>query len=238
MNTMKRFTAISLAIIMIFAFAVSVAAQDSPTGKEYYKISVGVEGSGTATSSSEKVEKGSDGTVVLTATPNNSYFTRWIIDGDYELPGGGTVKDEVLVIKPGSDTNIIASFRVDPDYLTMSAEAVTPGHDTAEVTPVKVAMDDQSTATFTATEVDSKFIEWEFQCEYKIVSGDLKSKVITIIPYTDVRGIAYFEQGAKPDNPDESDTAPKTGDPMIYVVSFMLLAMCAAVVAARKLNKN
>lgn len=235
---MKRVAAIVLVLMLVFACAVSTAAQDSPTGKEYLKIVAIAEGPGTASTSANKVEKGSGDTVVLTATPDNSYFTRWIIKGEYDLVEGEGMEDEVLTIRPKTDIEAIASFRVDKDYLTMSAEARTPGHDTAAVEPVKVPMDGRTTATFTATEVDGTFIEWEFQCEYKLVSGDLKSKVVTIIPYTDVHGIAYFNTGAKPDNPNDSDTAPKTGDPIVYAVPIMLLALCAAVVAAKKLKEN
>lgn len=238
MNTMKRFAAITLALILMFTFAVSVAAQESPIGKQYYKISVSAEGSGTATSSTNKVEKNTGDSVTLTATPDSGYFTRWIIDGDYELAEGYSITDPVIVIIPSSDINAISSFSIDPDYLSMFAEADTPGHDTAEVDIAKVEKGTETEVTFTATEVDSEFIEWEFFCDYKIVSGDLKSKVITIIPYTDVRGVAHFKQGAQPPKPDEGEDSPKTGDPLPYALPVMALAFGAAVVAAKKLKKD
>lgn len=236
---MKRFAAITLALILMFTVAISVAAQESPSGKQFYKIDVSSEGSGTATSSTNKVEKDTGDTVTLTADPNQGFFTRWIIDGDYELLDGYSIEDPVIVIRPSSDIKAIASFSIEKDYLNMFAEADTPGQDTAEVDIPRVLKGSETEVTFTATEVDSEFIEWEFFCEYKIVSGDLKSKVVTIIPYTDVHGIAHFKQGTKPSpKPDDSETAPKTGDPLPYAIPVMALAFGAAVVATKKLKKD
>ena len=225
-----------IALMLIFVFTVSAAAQSSPTGKEYYKISTDTQGSGTATASANKVEKESGETVTLTAVDEDGFFTRWIIDGDYELVDGATISDPVITVIPHSDLNVTGNFSVEEDYLNMTAVAVTPGHDTAAVAPARVRKGADEQVVFTATEVDSKFIEWEFQCDYKLVSGDLKSKTVTIIPYTDVKGIAYFEQGATPPNPDDSETAPRTGDPVLYVIPFMMMALAAAIVAAKKLK--
>ena len=233
---MKRFTAITLALIMIFVFTVAAAAQDSPIGKQYYKASASAEGSGTAASSTNKVEKDSGETVTFTATPDKGYFTRWIIKGDCEILNGGTVEDPVITVLPHSDIEAIASFSVDREYLSMFVEAVTDGDGTASVDINKVQKGTETEVTFTATELNDEFIEWEFFCEYKIVKGDLKSKSVTIIPYTDVTGVAHFKQ-VKPPKPDDSDTAPKTGDPLPYVISFMAIALAAAVVSAKKLKE-
>ena len=236
---MKRFTAITLVLMLLFVFTISAAAQDSPTPKQYYKIVATAEGSGTASASTNKVEAGTGETVVLTATPDKGYFTRWIIKGDYEILEGKTIEDEVITIRPGSDFEAIASFSVDADYLNMFVDVVTDGHDTASANPARVLKGSDTEVTFTAEEVDSEFIEWEFFCEYKIVRGDLKSKSITIIPYTDVTGVAHFKNGATPPNPDDSDTSPKTGESFPFaVIPFMALALGAAVVSTKKLKEN
>lgn len=237
---MKRFTAFTLVLMLIFAFVVSAAAEDlpSPAGKEYYKISTFSEGSGTASTSTNKVDKNTDGTATLTATPDKGYFTTWVIKGDYEILNGGKLTDPQITIKPNSDIEATAIFRVDEEDYTMTAKVVTPGRDTATVTPSKVAKDSEKEVIFTANAVDSEFVEWTFSGEYKIISGDLKSKTVVLIPYTDVIGTAYFKNGAKPDNPDEGDTAPKTGDPIHYVIPLMLIAAFAAFMASMKLRKN
>ena len=236
---MKRFAALTLAFILMFTFAVSVAAQDSPVGKQYYSIEVSAEGSGSASSSTNKVEVDSDDTVTLTADPDQGYFTRWIIDGDYELVEGYTLEDPVIVIRPRSDINATASFSVDPNYLSMFVEVDTPGNGTAYVDLPKVQKGTETVVTFTAEEDGDEFIEWEFFCEYKIVSGDLKSKVIKIIPYTDIHAVAHFKNGQQqPSNPDDSEESPKTGDPLPYALPVMALAFGAAVVAAKKLKKD
>ena len=237
---MKRFTTIVLALIMLFTLAVSVAADvnDSPTPKEYYNITVDNEGSGSGSSDTNKVEKNSDGTVTLIASDDEGFFTRWIITGDYEILNGGTLEDPVITIRPKSDIEAVANFSKDPNFLTMEAKAVTPGNGTASVDIEKVEKGTEVEVTFTAVEGDDTFIEWEFQCDYKLVSGDLKSKTVVLIPYTDVLGIAYFEQGANPDNPDDKPDSPKTGDVTPYVIVLMVVALGAAVVAAKKLKKD
>ena len=236
---MKRFAALTLAFILMFTFAVSVAAQDSPVGKEYYKIVATAEGNGHAYTSTNKVEVGTGETVTLTAVEDGGYFTRWIIDGDYELLEGYTLEDPVIEIRPRSDIYAIASFRVDADYLSMFVEVDTTGSGTASVDIPEVTRGTETVVTFTAVEEDDEFIEWEFFCEYKIVSGDLKSKVIKIIPYTDIHAVAHFKNGQQqPSNPDDSEESPKTGDPLPYALPVMALAFGAAVVAAKKLKKD
>ena len=109
---------------------------------------------------------------------------------------------------------------------------------TASVDIEKVLKGSDTVVTFTATETNGTFIEWKFACDYKLVSGDLTSKEVKIIPYTDVEGFAYFKTAPAPDKPDNSGTAPRTGDPLPYVVTFMFLALGAAAVAVMKLKKD
>lgn len=234
---MKRFTSIVVALLLLITMAVSVTALESPTPKQYYNITTSAEGSGTCTASVNKVEKNTDGTVTLTANQDKGYFTRWIFrEGEYEILDGKTLSDPVITIIPRSDIDVTASFSVEENYLNMFVEVDTPGNGTAEVDIPKVLKGSDTQVTFTANEADDEFIEWEFFCEYTIVSGDLKSKTITIIPYTDIHGVAHFKQGAQPPKPDDSDTSPKTGDPAAKVLPFMILALCAAFVATRKLT--
>lgn len=114
---MKRIISVALALVMVFALALSVGAKDSPTVKEYYKITTATDpadGSlGTAASSKNKVDieaTGEDAQVVLTATPTKGAFIKWTIEGEYDIVSG-SVNDKVLTIIPKSDIHAIAVFR-------------------------------------------------------------------------------------------------------------------------------
>lgn len=114
---MKRMISVALALVMIFALAATVAAKDSPVGKDYYAIDVGyspADGSlGTASGDKSNVKidaVGEDGTVKLTAVlKDGSEFLGWDISGKYEIVSG-TLKDSVIVVKPLSDIKAVAKF--------------------------------------------------------------------------------------------------------------------------------
>ena len=114
---MKRIISVALALVMIFALAATFAAKDSPSGDEYYLITVTYEPSdgslGTAKGDKDKVKVGSEGddsTVTLTAEKkNNGEFTGWTIDGKYEIVSG-SLTSETLVIRPLSDIKAVAKF--------------------------------------------------------------------------------------------------------------------------------
>ena len=120
------------------------------------------------------------------------------------------------------------------DYYSMTAEAVGDGE--ASVTPAKIQIGSDGTATFTATEKGGKFIKWELIGDYEIVSGSLTDKVVVIKPSSDVKGIAYFEGAAKAASTDTGTTAPKTGDMTLVIAGFMLLALGASVFAFKKIK--
>ena len=77
-----------------------------------------IEGEGTVTPTVDdpvKVQQNTDETATITATPAEGYeFIGWEIDGDYELPEGGSLTDPTLVIKPNSDVHAHAKFRPIP----------------------------------------------------------------------------------------------------------------------------
>ena len=114
---MKKLVSVVLALVMIFALTATVAAKDSPIGKDYYTITVDyipADGSlGTASSDKSKVQidaAGEDGNVTITAVEKgNGKFVGWTIDGEYEVISG-SLKDTVLVIKPLSDFHATAKF--------------------------------------------------------------------------------------------------------------------------------
>ncbi|MBQ6153645.1 MAG: LPXTG cell wall anchor domain-containing protein [Ruminococcus sp.] len=235
---MKKFLALMLALMIAASLVVTVSAAttyESPTPTDYYSITTATEGSGSASADPVKVEKNSDGTSTLTATDNDGFFTRWIIDGSYQIVSGD-LESNVIVIKPLSDITATASFSVDEDYLTITAEAVGAG--TASADPGKVLKGSGDTSTLTAVEQGGTFVKWELQCDYEIVEGSLTSKVLVIRPLTDVHAIAYFKE-ANPDagKKDDSSTSPKTGDMSMIFAAMMLLATGAAVFAVKKIKE-
>lgn len=234
---MKKFLALTLALVIAasLVLTVSAATYESPTPTDYYSVTAKVEGSGSATADPIKVEKNTDGTSTLTATDKDGFFTKWIISGSYEIVSGDEYSN-VIVIKPLSDVEAIASFSVDEDYLTITAEAVGPG--TASANPGKVKKGSGDTSTLTAVEEGGTFIKWELQCEYEIVEGSLTSKVLVIRPKTDVHAIAYFKTANKDaGKKDEGSTSPKTGDMSMVFAAVMLLAAGAAVFAVKKIRE-
>lgn len=125
-------------------------------------------------------------------------------------------------------------------YYSMTAEAIGDGE--ASVTPAKIEIGSDGTATFTATEKGGKFIRWEFQCEYDVVSGNVTNdtstdKVVVLKPKSDIHGIAYFEGATKPASADTGTTAPKTGDMTLVIAGIMLLALGASVFAFKKIKE-
>jgi len=236
---MKRFVAIALAVVMIFAMAVAASADLSPGGKEYYKVTSTAEYDGrpTGDTTSYKVEKNSDETVTLTANSREGFFTRWIISGSYTIVDG-SLDGSVITILPTSDVKAVAHFRKEEAYLNTVTEAVTTGKDYATTDKAKVPVGSDEVVTLTAVEVDTEFVNWELLCDYTIVEGSLKTKVLKIIPYTDIRAIAYFKGASKPGGNNESNTSPKTGDPLYAVIPFMAIALAAAFIAMKKLKAN
>ena len=236
---MKRFVALILAVVMVFALAVGASALKSPEGKEYYKITstVEYEGRTAGDATSYKVEKNSDETITLTANAHDGFFTRWIISGGYEIVDG-SLDSPVITIRPTSDVKAVASYRKEADYLTITVESVTNGNGYGTTDKSKVPVGSDEVVTLTAVEVNDTFEQWELYCDYTIVEGSLKSKVLKIIPYTDIRAVAYFKGASKSGTGDDSKTSPKTGDPLYAVIPFMAIALAAAFISMKKLKEN
>ena len=242
---MKRIISAALVIMMILAMTVSASALVSPGQKDYYKIEVGSEGKGSATKSTDKIEIGTDDQVTFNAYEAGGFFTKWIIDGKYSVISGGEY-ETVLVIKPESDINAVASFSAEKDYLNVYAKAEPAEYGDATAEPGRIKKGSDGTSTLTATEKNgSTFQEWVLECDYDIVSGDLKSKVLVIRPKTDVYAMAYFTkpgdeptEPTKPDDGKKSDggSSPKTGYPLFFVFGAMGLALIAGVVATKKIK--
>ena len=242
---MKRLISVVLALILVFALTASFAAKDSPSGKDYYAITVDYEpadGSlGTAAADKNQVPKtasGDDGQITLTATEKDGFFTLWIIDGDYEVVSGDE-ESPVMTIIPKSDIHATASFSQDEDYLTMTVSVI--GDGTASVNPPKVKKGSGDTVTFTAVDGKDTFVNWTLECEYDIVEGSLTSRTLVIRPYTDVHGIAKFV-GSTPDEkptekPNDSKTSPKTGDPLWIILGLAVLALGAGAIAVKKIKE-
>lgn len=257
MVIMKRLVCLVLALIMMLSLAVTAFATvdpteipteeetvyrprgrqyDSPTGRDYYYLELDTEGEGRAISDYIRVLTTSNDFLELSAIDGEGFFTRWIIKGDYKIVYG-SLTDAEIGIKLLSDVEAIANFSIEEHFLNMTVDVVTEGHGTADVNIPRVRKGSDRWVTFTAHEKDDVFVEWVFDCDYKIVNGSLTSKSVTIIPYTDVHATAYLVVPPEP-NPDNGSTSPKTGDALPYVAVIMLMALAGAVIAFKKLREN
>ena len=165
-----------------------------------------IEGEGTATppvSDPVKVEQGSGDTVTITATPAEGYeFIGWEIDGDYELPEGGSLTDPTLVIKPNSDIHAHAKFKPIPKYWIVDADVI-EGEGTAAPPvsdPVKVEQGSGDTVSITATPAEGyEFVGWEIDGDYELPEGgSLSDPNLIIKPNSDIHAHAKFKPVTPP----------------------------------------
>lgn len=229
---MKKILIAVLALTLVFTMAISVGAKKSPSGKEYYDIKILVEGSGDATAEPYKIQKNTEGTTTLTATDKDGFFTRWIISGKYEIVSG-SLGSRTLVILPKSDISATASFSKEEDWLNVTATAV--GDGTASADPGRVKKGSGDTVTLVATDGSDQFIKWELHCDYDVISGDVKSRVMVIRPLTDGNAIAYFSSSGNGGTSNGS-TSPKTGDTLLAVLGMMVVALGLGVFAFKKVR--
>lgn len=238
---MKRFISIALVLMMVVALTVTAAsAKESPIPKDYYRIEVGSEGKGTATKSTDRIKMGSDDDVTFNAYEAGGFFTKWIVDGKYDVISGDEY-DPVFVIRPRSDVKAIAHFSVEKDYLNAFVTADPENLGDVSVSPSRIKKNSDGTMTFTATGKNGGvFAKWEIIGDYEIVSGDLNSAVLVIRPYTDIYATAKFTKNGEPlpddDSKKDDSTSPKTGYPLFIVFGLMGLALCAGVVATKKIK--
>ena len=240
MITMKKLISIALVAMMIFALATaSASALNSPYTVGKYKVSVDVEGSGSVSGSKNSVDisdPDENGNITLTATDKDGYFTKWIIDGTYEIISGDLYSPE-FVIKPTSDVKAVASFSVEKDYLTITVKSTGDGSAAADPTKVKKGSGD--TVTLTATEKNDPFIKWELACDYEIVDGSLTSKTLVIKPLTDVNVTAVFgsdNAGTTSAGTNTGSTSPATGDYSVMMIALVLMALGLGAFAVKKIK--
>ena len=102
--------------------------------------------------------------------------------------------------------------------------------------------DEDGNVTLTAVKKgDGSFEKWIIDGDYDIVSGSLTDSVIVIKPKSDIKAVAQFA-GATPDQkptekPNDSQTSPKTGDPMLIILGLAILALGAGACAVKKIKE-
>ena len=109
---------------------------------------------------------------------------------------------------------------------------------------VQVTENEDGTVTLTAEEKgNGKFSHWEIEGDYDIVEGSLTSKTIVIRPKSDIHAVAVFEEDGKKATadttvkPNNSNTSPKTGDPMFIVFGLAVLVLGAGALAVKKIKE-
>ena len=102
------------------------------------------------------------------------------------------------------------------------------------------ASGDDALVHLTASQTKGVFSKWTISGDYEIVEGDLNSPKLTIIPKSDIHAVAVFK-GSGVSTPDDSgnksDTSPKTGDPLLFVLALGILALGAGAVAVKKIKE-
>lgn len=121
-----------------------------------------------------------------------------------------------------------------------------PQAGTAEADKYSVKIGTDETVTLTAIEGDGTFQEWTIDGDYKLVTGDLDSKVVVIRPNSDVHATAIFKTSGQSttsssaSGTNSGSTSPKTGN-ISYALILMLIAVVAGVVAvivSKKVKRN
>lgn len=113
------------------------------------------------------------------------------------------------------------------------------GSGTAYSDKTKIDVNSDGVVTLTAEDGDDPFDHWNIDGDYEIREGDLSSPVLRIIPLSDIHATAVFgngSDGGKKGN--DSNTSPKTGDPLVAVIGLMALALAAGVVATKKIKES
>ncbi len=127
---MKKIFAVLIAALIVVFAAVPAFASPSPTkssGK--YKVTMHNQNGGSG-SYTEQWDKDGEH-VTLKAHPNNGFtFTKWVIDGDYEIVKGKLTDDEI-VLKLKSDIDVTPQFKKEGG----SGSAVSPSQNTSPESP-------------------------------------------------------------------------------------------------------
>lgn len=82
---------------------------------------------------------------------------------------------------------------------------------------------------------DHKFIRWEIEGEYILVSGTLTNSDITIVPLSDIKAHAYFDGDKVIHIPDDDEKSPETGvaEP-VMIIAAMLVTLTGAAYSFKK----
>lgn len=106
---MKKVIALVLILLLVFSSVVATSALISPTKEDVYVIVIDHSGDGAGYAEPLSVVIGSNGTFTLTAVDGSQAFTKWILEGNYEIIEGN-LESRYLVIRPSSDIKATAVF--------------------------------------------------------------------------------------------------------------------------------
>ena len=124
----KRVCALIAVALLIFS-SVTVMAANSPVAPDYYEITVGgqtvgkngatniVTNGGKISISSGVIEAGKQVTLTAKADKNNK-FSKWLINGDYEIVSGSLTDSSITIIPKGN-------IDIDAEFVTSEGEPVT-----------------------------------------------------------------------------------------------------------------
>lgn len=136
---MKKLFAVFVAALIVVFAAVPAFAAPSPTKSSgQYKVTIHNQNGGSG-SYTQKVDK--DGQhVTLTAHPKNGYtFTKWVIDGDYEIVKGKLTDDEIVVLLK-SDIDVYPHFKGKGGSVSVSQNTSPESPKTGDSTPLVITL--------------------------------------------------------------------------------------------------
>lgn len=137
-NMKKIFAVLVAAMIVVFA-AVPAFAVPSPTKSSgQYKVTMHNQNGGAGSYTEKKDKDGQH--VTLTAHPKNGYtFTKWVIEGDYEITKGSLTDDEIVVLLK-SDIDVTPQFKGEGGSVSVSQNTSSESPKTGDSTPLVVTL--------------------------------------------------------------------------------------------------
>lgn len=123
---------------MIFSLSLCTFAEsvESPTAPVQYQVTVNQPDKAMGTVN--RVDN-SDGTITLTVAPESgASFTKWVIDGDYEIVSG-SLTDTTITIKAKADIKVNTEFK--------TAEPTTVAPEEPTTVPADASDDDNGSST-------------------------------------------------------------------------------------------
>lgn len=134
----KVFAVLVAAMIVVFAAVPAFAAPSPTKSSGKYKVTMHNQNGGSGSYTEEKDKDGQH--VTLKAHPKNGYtFTKWVIEGDYEITKGTLTDDEIVVLLK-SDIDVTPQFKGKGGSVSVSQNTSPESPKTGDSTPLVITL--------------------------------------------------------------------------------------------------